>query len=167
MSADPISLDPDVFGPESPCFGCSPRHPFGFHLRFEKIGESVVTRFTPSEHHQGPPGVMHGGLVTALADEIGAWTLIGVLGRFGFTASLEGRLSRPVRIGREVVGTGVIEKRSTRVVGVEVRLEQDGQEAFRGRFTFAVLDESAAERFLGGPLPEAWKRFARGAAAVP
>jgi acyl-coenzyme A thioesterase PaaI-like protein len=156
-----VDLDPDVFGPQSPCFGCSPTHPFGFHLRFAREGEEVVTRFTPGDRYQGPPGVMHGGLVTALADEIAAWTIIGVRERFGFTASLEARLRRPVRIGVELIGRGRIAKESSRIFVIEVFLEQGGQEAFRGLFTFAILDESAAERFLGGPLPDAWKRFAR------
>lgn len=161
MTQERIDLDPETFGSQSPCFGCSPKHPFGFHLRFWRADDRVWTSFTPSEDFQGPPGVMHGGLVTALADEIAAWTIIGLRERFGFTASLEARLRRPIRVGREVTGSGTIDKESSRVVVIDVRLEQDGQEAFRGGFTFAVLDASAAERFLGGPLPDAWKRFAR------
>ena len=31
----------------------------------------------------------------------------------------------------------------------------------KGAFTFALVDEAGAERILGGPLPEAWKRFCR------
>ena len=44
---------------------------------------------------------------------------------------------------------------------VEVDLRQDGEPCFRGKLTFAVLDVASAERLLGGPLPEEWKRFAR------
>jgi acyl-coenzyme A thioesterase PaaI-like protein len=154
-------LDPEVFGPDSPCFGCAPRHPIGFQLRFERDEASVVTRFLPSERFQGPPGLMHGGLVTTLGDEIAAWTVIGLKNRFGFTASLEARLLKPIRIGVEVVGRGRIASENARLVNLEVELEQEGQLAFRGKFAFALLDEKAAERLLGRPLPEAWKRFAR------
>ena len=65
-----IQLDPALFGADSACFGCSPTHPIGFHLRFEKEDDVVRTRFVPHQQLQGPPGIMHGGLVTTLGDEI-------------------------------------------------------------------------------------------------
>lgn len=154
-------LDPHVFGAGQPCFGCSPEHPFGFHLRFAKDGTEVVTHFTPGDAYQGPPGIMHGGLVTTLADEIGAWALIGLLGRFGFTASVTAKLHRPVRIGVPVEGRARIIRDARRVAQVAVTITQEGEKAFTGDLTFVILDEAGAEKLLGGPLPEAWKRFAR------
>ena len=154
-------LDPNAFGIEQPCFGCSQTHPIGFHLRFSTEGDEVVTRFVPTEHYQGPPGIMHGGLVMTLADEIAAWALIGSLGKFGFTAAMTCRLHGPVRIGVEVVGRGKITQAASRIVKVAVSLRQKDVDVFSGDFTFAVLDRSGAERLLGGPLPEGWERFAR------
>jgi acyl-coenzyme A thioesterase PaaI-like protein len=155
-------LDPHLFGEDQPCFGCSPSHPTGLRLRFAREGQDVVTRFVPAETHQGPPAVMHGGLVATLADEIAAWAVVALLGKFGFTAQFEGRLKAPVRIGREVAGRGRIEKETGgRTVGVRVELTQEGALVFTGLFTFVMLDQGAAEKMLGGPLPEAWKRFAR------
>jgi acyl-coenzyme A thioesterase PaaI-like protein len=155
------TLDPRVFGEESPCFGCGPAHPFGLRLTFAREGDEVVTRTTPGERYQGPPGIMHGGLVTTLADEVAAWALIGLRGKFGFTISMSTRLSRAVRVGREVEGRARIARDLGRLVDVDVRLVQDGEEALRGAFRFAVLDQSGAERLLGERLPEAWKRFCR------
>ncbi|NUP14214.1 MAG: PaaI family thioesterase [Polyangiaceae bacterium] len=159
MTREP--LDPNIFGPDSPCFGCAPAHPTGFHLRFARSGDEVTTTFVPHEQLQGPPGIMHGGLVTTLADEIAAWTVIGLLERFGFTAALSAKLHRPIRIGAEVEGIGRVTSSTPRIVKVDVTLNQHGERAYSGDFTFALLDESGAERLLGGPLPEAWKRFAR------
>jgi uncharacterized protein (TIGR00369 family) len=154
-------LDGTLFGPGQPCFGCGPDHPIGFRLQFTREGDEMVTRFTPGERYQGPPGVMHGGLVTTLADEIAAWTVIGLKERMGFTAALSARFKRPVRIGVEVVGRGRITKDATRVLEIAVSLSQEGTACLLGDFTFALLDQAGAERVLGGPLPEAWKRFAR------
>lgn len=159
-SETPVDLDPHVFGAESPCFGCAPHHPIGFHLRFQRVGEVVVTRWTPESKYQGPPGILHGGLVTTLADELAAWTVVGLRERMGFTASLEGRLKRPVRIGREVVGVGRIAADKRRLVDVEIELQQEGELAFAGTFVFAVLDPRSAERLIG-PMPKAWERFCR------
>jgi len=156
-----MRLDPNTFGVDQPCFGCAPTHPIGFHLEFEKEGELVRTRFIPGEQHQGPPGVLHGGLVTTLADELAAWTIVAQKQQLGFTAAIDARFLRPVYVGREVLGTGRILEDSQRVVKVEVVLEQGGASTYRGTFTFAVLDQRGAERILGSPLPEAWAKFCR------
>jgi acyl-coenzyme A thioesterase PaaI-like protein len=159
MSAQP--LDPLLFGSEQPCFGCSPNHPAGLRLTFAREGDEVVTRFVPGERYQGPPGIMHGGLVMTAADELAAWTLIGLRERFGFTTSAELKLSRAVRIGREVTGRGRILKESARIVRVHVVLSQEDAVAAQGELSFVLLDEGAASKLLGMPLPEAWKRFCR------
>ena len=154
-------LDGSLFGDDQPCFGCAPEHPIGFRLRFRREGDAVVTRFTPGPRYQGPPGVMHGGLVATLADEIGAWAVIGLRSKFGFTAEMTSKFEKPVRIGVELVGRGWIVRPGERIVGVEVELAQDGQRVYRGSLRFVLLDQKGAERLLGGPLPEAWRRFSR------
>ena len=158
---DEILLDPETFGKEQPCFGCSPTHPIGFHLHFARRGDQIVTRFTPGDQYQGPPGVMHGGLVTTLADEIAAWTIVTLKGCFGFTVELHARLSKPLRIGAEIEGVGRLEKDGSRIVKTVVELHQAGAVCFRGTFTFALLDAAAAERVIGGPIPEPWRKFTR------
>jgi acyl-coenzyme A thioesterase PaaI-like protein len=162
MSApESVDLDPHLFGAGQPCFGCAPDHPTGFRLRFAREAEAITTRFTPGSHHQGPPGIMHGGLVLTLADEIGAWTLVGLIGKFGFTAALTAKLRKPVRMGHEVSGRGVIQRLGSRVVTVRVALDQEGHPVFHADIDFVLMDEKGAERLLGGPLPPAWRSFCR------
>ncbi len=155
------TIDGSIFGEGQPCFGCAVDHPIGFRLTFQKDGDEVVTRFVPSERYQGPPTIMHGGLVATLADEIGAWALVLLLKRFGFTAEMQCKLRQPIRVGHEVEGRGRISKPGSRVVGVEVELRQNGVLAYSGQLKFALLDEGAAAKLLGGELPEAWKPLAR------
>lgn len=160
-------LDPLVFGEEQPCFGCAQNHPIGFRLRFSRDEDSVVTFFTPGAQYQGPPGVMHGGLVTTLADEIAAWTVLGLAGKFGFTAKLSAKLKKPVKIGVEIEARGRTTRVTSRLVDVQVSMLQvlgpQGAkiEVFQGDFTFAVLDRAAAEKLLGGSLSDAWAKLAR------
>ncbi|HEY4117758.1 MAG TPA: PaaI family thioesterase [Byssovorax sp.] len=154
-------LDDEIFGKDQPCYGCSPTHPHGFRLKFERDEGSVTARYTPTELVQGPPGLMHGGLVIALADEIAAWTIIGMKERLAFTAAVDARLRGPVRIGVEVVARGHITQDGGRVIKVDVELRQEGVHVFQGAFKFALLDRTGAERVLGRELPEAWKRFCR------
>ncbi len=46
-------------------------------------------------------------------------------------------------------------------MGIEVHLHQDGAIVYEGQLKFALLDEDAAARLLGGELPDAWKPLAR------
>jgi hypothetical protein len=50
------------------CFGCGSEHPTGLHMRITaREGLAVSGVFTVSEHHQGAPGLAHGGLLGSLA----------------------------------------------------------------------------------------------------
>ncbi len=154
-------FDGSMFGPDQPCFGCGPAHPFGFHLAFTREGDDVVTRFTPGDVHQGPPGIVHGGLVATLADEIGAWACIVILGKFGFTSSFNVRFLRPIRIGKEVEGRGRIAKTTPRIADVVVEGFQESERCFTSELRFFFLDKAGAEKMLGRKLPPAWEAFAR------
>jgi acyl-coenzyme A thioesterase PaaI-like protein len=154
-------LDGSIFGPAQPCFGCAPDHAIGFRLAFTREGDEVVTRMTPGEQYQGPPGIMHGGLVATLADEVAAWACIAALGKFGFTVSFTARLQQAVRIGREVEARARISKAGSRFVDVDAKVSQDDQPCFTGAFHFLLLGKSEAEKMLGRPLRDDWASFAR------
>lgn len=158
---DDFPLDGSLWGEGQPCFGCGPDHPIGFQLTFEKHGDRVRTLFTPGEQYQGPPGIMHGGLVMTLGDELASWSLIGLKRKFGFTGRVECAIRSAVRIGTEVVGEGFVANDRGRIVGIGVELRQGDTLCFTGTYRFVVLDEQGAERLLGQPLPESWKRFSR------
>ncbi len=73
------------------CFGCGLENPFGLHLIFyETRSGEVAVDFTPPEHFQGSPGVMHGGIVTSILDEAACRSLMGIFPpSFMFTTNLE------------------------------------------------------------------------------
>ena len=155
------TLDGSIFGEEQPCFGCAPKHPFGFRLSFTRVGDAIETRFLPDDRYQGPPGIMHGGLVFAVADEVAVWTVIAARGKFGFTAGMDGRLLRPTRIGLELVGRGTLVSERRGVARSEVVLSQQGEDVFRGVIKTMLLDRRAAEELLQRPLPADWLTFAK------
>lgn len=155
------ALDGNLFGHEQPCFGCGPTHPYGFHLKFERHEDGVLTRFTPNDRYQGPPGIMHGGLVMTLADEAAAWAILAKLGKFGFTASCDSKLKAPVRVGTELECFARVTKDGSRVVRTEVTISQKKQLCFTAELVFVLLDKSGAEKLLQGPIPEEWNRFCR------
>lgn len=104
------------------CFGCGQSHPAGLHMRvIAGEGLRVGAEFEVTEHHQGAPGLAHGGLLAAAFDEaLGAlnWLLRGP----AVTARLETDFRKPVPVGAllhidaEIVGQSG-RKIYTRAVG--------------------------------------------------
>ena len=86
------------------CFICGLENPVGLHLHIYELEPGVIeTTYTAPEHFQGYPGVLHGGIVGALIDEISARAQMGsdpVDPRFMFTAKLEVKYRQNVPIGR-------------------------------------------------------------------
>lgn len=95
----------------SQCMGCGKEHPTGLAMQMVAgPGLTVTGTFTLSEHHQGAPGLAHGGLLALALDEV-----LGGLGWLLQTPMVTGRLQveylQPAPIG------SVIELQS-QVVGV-------------------------------------------------
>ena len=89
------------------CFVCGPRNRSGLRLRFEREGGVVTTTFRGREEHQGFPGYVHGGVITALLDE--TMSRVSLLeDRWTMTARMEVRFRRPVPVDQPV--TAVAEK---------------------------------------------------------
>lgn len=82
------------------CFGCGVDHPTGLHMQvFAGDGLGISGEFEVTEHHQGAPGLAHGGLLAAAFDEaLGA--LNWLLRVPAVTARLETDFRKPVPVGR-------------------------------------------------------------------
>lgn len=88
------------------CFICGLENPVGLHLHIYETEPGVVeTVYTPPEHFQGYPGVLHGGIVSAIIDEISGRAHMGsdpANPRFMFTAKLEVKYRRNVPVGKQL-----------------------------------------------------------------
>lgn len=84
------------------CFVCGRENPYGLKLNFyETQPGEVVVEYTVPEQYQGYPGVVHGGVVAAMLDEVtGRVHMGGNPPRFMFTAKLEVRYHKNVPIGK-------------------------------------------------------------------
>ncbi len=84
------------------CFVCGLSNPIGLGLRFKNQGPGEVTaEYTVPESYQGYPGVVHGGIVAAMLDEVCARAfMVDNPNRFMFTARLEIRYRKNVPIAQ-------------------------------------------------------------------
>ena len=81
------------------CYGCGDDHPSGLHMKVTAgEGLTLSASFEVGTAHQGAPGLAHGGLLTAAADEV-LGALNWLLMRPAVTARLETNFVRPVPVG--------------------------------------------------------------------
>jgi uncharacterized protein (TIGR00369 family) len=148
------------------CIVCGIENPAGLGAHFYELDDGELAGvFSPGEEHQGYPGRMHGGVVTALLDEtIGRAVNIEEPGTWGVTLEFTVRFRRPVPVEGTVKAVARITKNSGRVFeGNGEIVLQDGSIAAEGCGKYlkmplgAIADESFAEEgwFVDAePVPE-------------
>ncbi len=112
------------------CFVCGVKNPYGLHMTFYETGEGEVTaEYTVPERFQGYPGVVHGGIIASMMDEVtGRVFMGGDLPRFMVTAKLSIRYRRPVPIGKPLYMTGKVKEDKGRICTSTGELRnEDGQ----------------------------------------
>jgi acyl-coenzyme A thioesterase PaaI-like protein len=85
------------------CFVCGLENPVGLKLKMYQVEPGVIeTTYTAPEHFQGYPGVLHGGIVASLLDELSSRAQMGDPSepRFMFTGKLEVKYRKNVPVGK-------------------------------------------------------------------
>ena len=74
------------------------RNPHGLHLQYAVDGDRVVTTWLPRVEHMGFPGVVHGGLVAAVLDDV-MGRVPALQHRWVVTARLDTRFRSAASVG--------------------------------------------------------------------
>ncbi len=85
------------------CFGCSRKNPHGLNLRFWLMEKGCYTRCVIPDHLCGIDGVVHGGILTLVLEEVAQWTIISHFAKFGMTREVSVRYLKPVPINKEII----------------------------------------------------------------
>lgn len=100
------------------CFVCGLENPAGLKLHIYQIKPGIIeTTYTAPDHFQGYPGVLHGGIVATILDEISGRAHMGDPSqpRFMYTGKLEVKYRKnvPTGIPLKIVGKAGASKRRT------------------------------------------------------
>ncbi len=86
------------------CFICGLENPVGLHLHIYEVEPGIIeTTYNAPEYFQGYPGVLHGGIVGAIIDEVAGRSHMGSdpdNPRFMFTAKLEVKYRKNVPVAK-------------------------------------------------------------------
>jgi uncharacterized protein (TIGR00369 family) len=98
------------------CFVCGERNPFGLKLSFRRSERgTALTEFTPSQEYQGYRGIVHGGIISTILDEIMIQAALDE-GITAVTAELTVRFRRPLRIGETAQAEASLAKKGARLI---------------------------------------------------
>lgn len=123
------------------CFACGPLNPIGLKLSFaEEADGTYVSHFTGGLEHQSYDGIIHGGIVSTLLDEIMARHLYAK-GLNAVTARLEVRYLKPTPIQVPLTIKGRVTRQKGRVYETEGSIElPDGTVTAHGTAKVFITD---------------------------
>lgn len=76
---------------DSHCFGCSPANPVGLGLRFAADVDGISADFCLDRRYESYTGVLHGGIVALICDEVMGNLVVLRHGRAAVTTSMRMR----------------------------------------------------------------------------
>ena len=112
------------------CFVCGSANSDGLRIRFVNIGPGEVeSRYTVDERYQGYPGIVHGGIVAAMLDEISYRSLIVDQPKaMMYTARLDIRYRSHVPVNEPLRLHGVAGRRKSRTASAKGYIySEDGE----------------------------------------
>lgn len=127
------------------CAICGLDNAYGLQAPFYNMEDgSCMSVFAYKEHHQSYPGRVHGGLITAMLDELGLramWAKTLNEEEFGVTMSLTTNFRKPVPYGVPLIAKGVVEHDSHKFVAVKAQIfDETGVLLADGKLNYIKLD---------------------------
>ena len=112
------------------CFVCGVENPFGLQLKFyEEEPGRVTAEIVVPDHFQGYPGVVHGGIIAAMLDEVSGRTMLrGNPPRWMVTAKLDIRYRKPVPTEKRIYLEGLAKEDNGKVAVVMGKILDSGPE---------------------------------------
>ena len=127
------------------CAICGMDNKYGVHAQFYNMEDgSVMTKFKYRQEHQSYPGRVHGGLITAMLDEMGLralWAKEGSEEKIGVTMSLDTKYRKPVPYDEEIIGKGIVIKENNKFFVVDSKImDLQGNVLANGTIKYIKLD---------------------------
>ena len=130
------------------CFGCGDQNPIGLQMPL-RHGEGGVcwSEMEIPERFQGWEGIVHGGVISTLLDEVMVWSLVD-RDLWGVTARITVNFKKPVMVGRRIRAEGWIVAVRRRLVDTAGRIidVETGIELATAEATMVGADEAKKEQ---------------------
>ena len=121
------------------CFVCGDSNPAGMQLSFDYSDNEAWTWFDSPQLYEGYQGVIHGGIIATLLDEVMAKIILSK-DLVAVTADLNIRYRKPLPVGTKVKAIGTIKQQKTRTLHTEAELvDPEGQVYAEAKAVYIVV----------------------------
>ncbi|MCJ7772314.1 MAG: hotdog fold thioesterase [Desulfobacterales bacterium] len=109
------------------CFGCDPDNPIGLKAVFAANENCITGYFQSDKNHQGPPGYVHGGIISAFIDEGCSYYARKFFQCDILTIRNEIRFKNPARLGDMISIEIHAKNEKNRTVTISSKVYSDGK----------------------------------------
>ena len=129
------------------CFLCGIDNPIGLKLKFYTDDEGrCIARFHPKPEHQGYPGQLHGGIISALLDEV-MGRVLAMEDVWAMTGRLEVKFRKPVPLDRELTIVGELTRNRSRAYEARGEIQlPDGTALIEGSGMYIRIPDEVVEQ---------------------
>lgn len=127
------------------CMICGLDNEYGVNAPFYNMEDgSVMSVFQYKWQHQSYPGRVHGGLITAMLDEMGLrslWAKELSEATFGVTLSLDTKYRKPVPYETDLIGRGIVVKETSKFLVTDASImDMRGDILANGMIKYIKMD---------------------------
>jgi uncharacterized protein (TIGR00369 family) len=125
------------------CFACGELNESGLHLKLHLRRDRCWAEMTMTSRFEGWEGIIHGGIISTILDEIMGWSLVA-RDSWGVTARMSVHFKRPVRVGMTIRAEGWVAEARGRIQKTASRLldAATGEELATAEATYVAAPEA-------------------------
>jgi acyl-coenzyme A thioesterase PaaI-like protein len=125
------------------CFACGELNEIGLHLQLNLDHARCWTELVMPRRFEGWEGIIHGGILCTILDEVMAWALV-VHDNWGVTARLSVDFRQPVTVGQSIRAEGWITEAKRRIQMTAGRIvdAESGLELATAQATYVAASEA-------------------------
>ena len=133
---------------ENNCFGCGPSNPNGLRMEFYGNSSLVFAELDVPDYMAGWNGVVHGGILSSILDEVMGWGAIFLTERFILTKTMTVNYHKPTMIYERLRAESEIDQRTNeREVIMKGRIiNSKGEVSFSATGIFALFDSGSIKK---------------------
>ncbi len=118
------------------CFVCGDKNPIGLNIPFFVKDDRVVAEYTTGPHFEGYKDVLHGGILSALLDEVMIRSVLAQ-GIYSLTSEITVKFKKMVKIGDRLHMEGRLLEDKGRILVAEGKItNQEGEIVAEGEGKF-------------------------------
>ena len=109
------------------CFVCGDKNPYGLNVAFYVKDDKVVAEYTAGSHFQGYEDILHGGILSALLDEVMIRAILAQ-GVMSLTSEIKIKFRKLARVGNRLFVEGRMVEDKGRMLIAEGKITNQDNE---------------------------------------